>query len=118
MVSGIFEDLIARLLTLTGIFNNIITPRMVVTTAWNWRAKAAFFWAGSCLLCIVWVYFRLPEPKGRTYAELDMLFERKVKARDFSKIDANLFVTSSGHENDKKSITDVSEKFEVAGKRE
>ena len=91
---------------------------MVVTTAWNWRAKAAFFWAGSCLLCIIWVFFRLPEPKGRTYAELDMLFERRVKARDFSKIDADLFVASHGNVEDKNAVTEVSEQFEVAGKRE
>lgn len=76
---------------LVGIFNNVITPRMIVTTAWNWGAKAAFFWAGTCFCCVIWVYFRLPEPKGRTYAELDILFERKVKARDFSKTDTNPF---------------------------
>jgi len=64
---------------------------MIVTTAWNWRAKAALFWAGACFLCIVWVFFRLPEPKGRTYAELDILFEQGVKARDFSKTDTNPF---------------------------
>ena len=35
------------------------------------------------MLCLVWTYFRLPEPKGRTYAELDLLFEQKVPARKF-----------------------------------
>jgi len=30
------------------------------------------------------VYFRLPEPRGRTYGELDMLFEQKVSARKFA----------------------------------
>ncbi|KAK4949951.1 hypothetical protein LTR10_011793 [Elasticomyces elasticus] len=76
---------------IVGIVNNILTPRMVVTTAWDWGAKAALFWAGSCFLCIVWVFFRLPEPKGKTYAELDVLFERRVKARDFGKSDTNPF---------------------------
>jgi SP family general alpha glucoside:H+ symporter-like MFS transporter len=33
---------------------------------------------------VVWVYFRLPEPKGRTYAELDALFEGKVSAGKFA----------------------------------
>jgi SP family general alpha glucoside:H+ symporter-like MFS transporter len=28
-------------------------------------------------------YFRLPEPKGRSYGELDILFEEKVPARKF-----------------------------------
>jgi len=35
----------------------------------------------------VWVCFRLPEPKDRTYAELDMLFEQGVSARKFAKTD-------------------------------
>jgi SP family general alpha glucoside:H+ symporter-like MFS transporter len=66
-----------------GIFNNIITPRMISPTAWGWAGKSGFFWAGSCLLCFVWVFFRLPEPKGKTFAEIDILFERRVAARKF-----------------------------------
>jgi SP family general alpha glucoside:H+ symporter-like MFS transporter len=67
-----------------GIVNNVIAPRMLNPTAWNWGAKSGLFWAGICLLCIVWTYFRLPEPKGRTYGELDILFERRVPARKFA----------------------------------
>lgn len=40
-------------------------------TAWNWKGKTAFFWAGFNALCIIWIFFRLPEPKGLTYAQLD-----------------------------------------------
>ncbi|KAK9350081.1 putative sugar transporter [Lipomyces doorenjongii] len=68
----------------TGIVNGIITPYMLNPTAWNWRGKAGFFWAGICSLCVIWTYFRLPEPKGRTYGELDVLFERQISARKFS----------------------------------
>ncbi|SCO87801.1 probable maltose permease (MalP) [Fusarium oxysporum] len=68
---------------IVGIMTNIITPRMLNPSAWNWGAKAGFFWAGTCFLCAVWTYFRLPEPKGRTYGELDVLFERGVPARQF-----------------------------------
>ncbi|KAM0276012.1 hypothetical protein ACHAQH_007182 [Verticillium albo-atrum] len=66
-----------------GITTNVLTPRMLNPSAWNWGAKAGFFWAGTCALCFVWTYFRLPEPKGRTYGELDVLFEQKVSARKF-----------------------------------
>lgn len=62
---------------------SVLTPRMLNPSAWDWGAKTGFFWAGSCLLCATWTYFRLPEPKGRTYAELDILFERGVSARKF-----------------------------------
>ncbi|KAL4876550.1 general substrate transporter [Aspergillus karnatakaensis] len=65
------------------IVSNLITPRMINLGAWNWGTKSGFFWAGSCLLCAVWTYFRLPEPRGFTYAELDVLFENRVSARKF-----------------------------------
>jgi MFS transporter, SP family, general alpha glucoside:H+ symporter len=66
-----------------GIVDNVITPRQLNPSAWNWGPKAGFFWAGLCLLCVIWSFFRLPEPKDRTYGELDILFERKVSARKF-----------------------------------
>lgn len=67
----------------SGLVTNIITPRMLNPTEWNWGAKSGFFWAGTCFLCALWTYFRLPEPKGRTYGELDVLFESGVSARKF-----------------------------------
>lgn len=76
---------------IVGIFNNIVTPRMLNPTGWNWGAKAAFFWAGFCTLSILWTYFRLPEPKGKTYAELDVLFERHVSARKFKNAQVDPF---------------------------
>ncbi|KAG8407199.1 hypothetical protein J3458_020689 [Metarhizium acridum] len=69
----------------SNIFVNVMTNYQLSSTAWNWGARTAFFWAGSCLLSVVWVFFRLPEPKGRTYAELDELFEKRVPARKFAK---------------------------------
>ena len=68
---------------IAGIITNVLTNYMLSPTAWNWGAKSGFFWCGSCFCCAVWVYFSLPEPKGRTYGELDILFERKVSARKF-----------------------------------
>lgn len=72
---------------ITGIIANIITPHMLNPQAWAWGAKAGYFWAGSCALCAVWTYFRLPEPKGRSYAEMDILFEARVPARKFKQTD-------------------------------
>lgn len=68
---------------LLGLVTNTFTPLMLNPTAWNWGAKAGFFWAGACFLCLTWTFFRLPEPKGRTYGELDALFEQRVSARKF-----------------------------------
>ncbi|KAJ4147179.1 hypothetical protein LMH87_001720 [Akanthomyces muscarius] len=69
---------------IASIATNIITPRMLNPSAFNWGAKSGFFFAGTCGLCIIWTYFRLPEPKGRTFGELDVLFERRISARKFA----------------------------------
>ncbi|GKT59928.1 alpha-glucosides permease MPH2/3 [Colletotrichum tofieldiae] len=68
----------------SNIFVNVMTNYQLSSTAWNWGARTALFWAGTCLLSSIWVYFRVPEPKGRTYAELDLLFEHRVSARKFA----------------------------------
>jgi SP family general alpha glucoside:H+ symporter-like MFS transporter len=82
-----------NLYNIMGIVVNIITPRMLNPTAWNWGAKSGFFFAGTCFICCVWTFFRLPEPKGRTYAELDLLFEEGWPARKFKQAVVNPFRT-------------------------
>lgn len=76
---------------LASCVGNILTPRMLNPSAWNWGAKTGFFYAGTCFLCFVWAYFRLPEPKGRTYAELDVLFEKRISARKFASTQVDIF---------------------------
>ncbi|TLS31313.1 hypothetical protein PpBr36_02457 [Pyricularia pennisetigena] len=70
----------------SNIFVNVMTNYQLssASTGWNWGAKTAFFWAATAALSAVWVFFRVPEPKGRTYAELDVLFEQGVSARKFA----------------------------------
>jgi len=76
-----------------GIVVNILTTYQLTPSpsGWGWSAKSAFFWAGSCLLCIVWIFFRLPEPKGRTYGEMDVLFEQGISARKFKSTKLDIF---------------------------
>ncbi|RMJ04973.1 hypothetical protein CDV36_014352 [Fusarium kuroshium] len=76
---------------ISGIVCNILTPRMINPTAWQWGPKAGFFYAGVSLICIVWMFFRLPEAKGRTYGELQVLFREKIPARRFATTEAKLF---------------------------
>jgi MFS transporter, SP family, general alpha glucoside:H+ symporter len=80
---------------LIGLASNTITPKMLNPVAWNWKGKTGFFWAGTTLLCLVWCYFRLPEPKGLTYVELDILFAKKAKARKFR--DFQVILASTGY---------------------
>jgi SP family general alpha glucoside:H+ symporter-like MFS transporter len=79
-----------NLYNVIGIINGVITPYMLNPSAWNWKGKAGFFWAGMCFLCLVWTYLRLPEPKGRTYEELDLLFERRISARKFKETEVDI----------------------------
>lgn len=81
---------------ITYIINNILTPRMLNPTAWDWKGKTGFFWAAVCFLSLIWAIFRLPEPKGRTYAELDVLFERKISARKFASTKVDVFGDTQG----------------------
>ncbi|KAL1408644.1 hypothetical protein Q8F55_005457 [Vanrija albida] len=66
-----------------GVCAGILNTYMVNSEAWDWKGRAALFWAFTAVIMTVWAYFRLPEMKGRSYRELDLLFERKVPARQF-----------------------------------
>lgn len=66
-----------------SIANNVLIPVMLNPGVWNLRGKAAFVFAGTCFVSLLWTFFRLPEPKGLTFAELDLLFENKANARSF-----------------------------------
>ena len=68
-----------------GIALSVSQPYMMNADHANWRGKAAFLFGGLNLFFTTWAYFRIPETKGRTFEEIDLLFEKKIRARDFSK---------------------------------
>ncbi|TVY86494.1 Maltose permease [Lachnellula willkommii] len=80
-----------NLYNIVAIVCSTITPYMLNPTAWNWQNFAGFFWSGICFLCIIYTYFRVPEPQGRSFAELDLLFERGVSARKFASTSVDVF---------------------------
>ncbi|KEZ45748.1 hypothetical protein SAPIO_CDS1546 [Scedosporium apiospermum] len=83
-----------NLYNIVGILNSVLTPYMLNPGAWNWSNYTGFFWGGICALCVVYTYFRVPEPRGRSFAELDVLFEHKVSARKFDKTEVDVFAES------------------------
>jgi len=96
---------------LAGIVTSIITPYMLNPTAWDWRAKSGFLWAGFTLCGIIWCWFEMPETKNRTFAELDVLFKEGTKARQFKHAQVELFNTDEminriGEEEIKKIVED------------
>ncbi|KAH8648299.1 general substrate transporter [Tricladium varicosporioides] len=66
-----------------AIVMTVAIPYMINPDQGNWRGKMGFFFGGLSLFSLVWCHFRIPETKGRTYEELDLMFERKVKTRAF-----------------------------------
>ncbi|KAJ5975759.1 hypothetical protein N7481_009466 [Penicillium waksmanii] len=73
---------------------NSINPEMLNPTAGNWRGKTGFSWGGSSAVFLVWAFFRLPETKGKTFEELDILFARGVAARQFAQCEVDAYVES------------------------
>jgi len=64
---------------------------MLNTAEANLGGRSGYVWAGTGFFCFVVAYFFLPEMKNRSYREIDILFNRRVPARQWSKtvIDAN-----------------------------
>jgi SP family general alpha glucoside:H+ symporter-like MFS transporter len=66
-----------------GVVANALQPYFMNPLAWNLKGYTGFVWGGTALLTFIWAYFRLPESKGRSFDELDILFAKKVPAREF-----------------------------------
>lgn len=49
----------------------------------NLGGKIAFIFGSVVCACTVFVFFMIPETKGRTYIEIDELWARKTPARKF-----------------------------------
>lgn len=67
-----------------GIAMTVAIPYMINPAEANMQGKLGFFFGGLAALCLLWAYFRVPETRGRTYEELDLLFDRHVPARQFA----------------------------------
>ncbi|KYK57981.1 hypothetical protein DCS_04994 [Drechmeria coniospora] len=87
---------------LVTIANNILLPLMLNPKGWSWSGKACFVYAATSALCLVWCYFRLPETRGLSYLELDILFELKAPSKKFAifqkKLNDSPYVTASAAE--------------------
>lgn len=66
-----------------GIIMTVAIPYMINPAEANMQGKLGFFFGGLAALCLLWSFFRVPETSGRTYEELDLLFDWNVPARKF-----------------------------------
>ncbi|RSL86185.1 hypothetical protein CEP52_015894 [Fusarium oligoseptatum] len=67
-----------------GIIGGTLQQYFMNPQAWNLKGYTGFVWGGTCFGMFVWSYFRLPETWNRSYHELDILFAKKVPARQFA----------------------------------
>ncbi|RFU27193.1 hypothetical protein B7463_g9149, partial [Scytalidium lignicola] len=61
------------------------TPYYINPTELNWGPKYGYIWFGSGVIVTLFVYFALPEVRGRTLEEIDEMFRNKVPTRDFQR---------------------------------
>lgn len=74
----------------SGVLTNTLTAYALNPESWNLGGKTNWIWYGTCSACLVYCYWRLPETKGLTYHELDILFEKGASARKFAEIQKKL----------------------------
>ncbi|KAH6950307.1 hexose transporter [Ilyonectria sp. MPI-CAGE-AT-0026] len=83
-----------------GVVMNNLVPYMVNANEWNWGFKTGWFYAGVGLPFTVGMWILIPDTSGRSAAELDELFERKIKPWRFHKTETatQRLVTSEQHQ--------------------
>ncbi|KAK4943144.1 hypothetical protein LTR10_017168 [Elasticomyces elasticus] len=72
----------------------VLQPYFMNPEALNLRGYTGFVWGTTALITCFWAYFRLPETRGRSYEELDVLFARRVDARKFADTNVDDFESS------------------------
>jgi hypothetical protein len=86
-IRGLTIALSSVLVAATNVFFAVVIPFALNVDEANWGGKIGFLFAFTGVLCTIWCFFCLPESKGRTFEELDVLFERGVESRRFDRYD-------------------------------
>ena len=67
-----------------------VTPYLLNPTAANLKGKTAWITCGINVLILIYGYFRLPETRGRSTDELDMMFSGcKSRAREEDELNSD-----------------------------
>ncbi|KAF2203671.1 general substrate transporter [Delitschia confertaspora ATCC 74209] len=83
-------------------------PYFINPMSLNWGPRYGFIWFPSCVIAATWVFFFLPEVKGRTLEEIDEMFEARLPARRFAG-----YICVGAHGGSEKEVTGGREKGEV-----
>lgn len=63
---------------------------MLNPTGGNLGGKCGYVWGATGFICWVLAYFFLPEMRGRSYREIDILFKRRVPARKWKEAEVDV----------------------------
>lgn len=97
---------------------NFIIPYLIYDQYAGLNSKVGFIFGGLMAVAIVFVYFCVPECKGKTLEQVDFLFNQGVPIRDFGKTDAAAMMQSALEEdNGKKHDSDVEKGSVVVGSK-
>ncbi|KAJ5099172.1 hypothetical protein N7532_006173 [Penicillium argentinense] len=66
---------------ITAVITTLAVPQLTSADAANLGAKTYLVFAGCMACIIVFMYFYMPETRGRTFAEIDEMYAAKVPAR-------------------------------------
>lgn len=72
---------------------NVLTPYMVNGEQWDWELKTGWFYAGLGLPMVIGMWLIIPETSNRSPAELDELYERKIKPCKCSAFNRKLYAS-------------------------
>ncbi|KAK0383014.1 hypothetical protein NLU13_8930 [Sarocladium strictum] len=75
---------------IVSIIWTIVLPYLFNSDEANLGGNIGWIFFGMGLIMLVLLFFFVPETKGRSFDELDLLFEKGVAARAFSKHDLNV----------------------------
>ncbi|KAK9482562.1 maltose permease [Lipomyces starkeyi] len=75
-----------------------VMPYLVNPDEANLGGKIAFIFCGMLVMDIVFIFFLIPETKGRTYAEVDYLWKSGIPIRKWAK--TQVVLVSEGNQTD------------------
>jgi len=60
---------------------NVVVPYLVNPDKADLKGKVGFIFGGLSAMATVWSFLYIPELKGRTFDEIDHMFQNKVNPR-------------------------------------
>ena len=61
-----------------------MVPYLVNPDKANLKGKVGFIFGGLSAIATLWSFFYVPELKGRTFDEIDHMFQSKIKPRNMA----------------------------------